>query len=404
MGSRDLFWVDDPDKNLEGYNIYRALDHPSSWVKVNEFPVPGHYYRDITTLKIVTYEVTSSDWVSYGEDGQYVFRVPDVPIWSDVRKGRPTVANSPEDVQLIVNGEAQRAGRVSGSEGLIYLTNYEVLRKGGAVAAYPTNKNLKNNATPSVTVVYKKLTNYLDIFAAGLRTFYTVVPVKFGGAETHLPGALGTEISNTLEIDRMDYMQAEMVRRNAWLFEQSGEPSFLLVRKSKGIICQCGIANGEPRTGCPSCYETGFVGGYYGPFDMLFIDPDTSARRTLDEGGVKVERESKSYLGPTPIVSSGDMIVRRNGDRMVIANPTYKSPKGVLLQQEFDVILLPPGDTRYSIPLHENHPVPNIYDPRFEPSDPNAEPVTNPLTDPTKTWENPVVPKGRTVVFGNIQS
>ena len=196
-----------------------------------------------------------------------------------------------------------------------------------------------------------------------------------------------------------------MVRRNQWIFEQSGEPAYLMIRKTKGVICACTISNNEPRTGCPSCYETGIVGGYYGPLDILFIDPDVAAVRTLDEGGAKVERTSRSYLTRTPIIHAGDMIVRRNGERMVIANPVYKTPRGVLLQQDFDVELLQPKDTRYLIPLSTNPP-PIIVDPRYQNVTPADEPVTSPLNaPPTATlWENKIKPEGRTVVFGNIMT
>ena len=120
---------------------------------------------------------------------------------------------------------------------------------------------------------------------------------------------------------------------------------------------------------------------------------------------------------------AGDLIIRKNGERLVIANPTYKSPRGVLLQQEFDVVLLQQTDTRYRVPLRSMD-LPVIYNPAFQTApgtgndftDPGFvdtgilggtdafEPVSSPTTDPTKTWENPLVPKGRTVVFGNIQT
>jgi hypothetical protein len=63
------------------------------------------------------------------------------------------------------------------------------------------------------------------------------------------------------------------------------------------------------------------------------------------------QRASRSYMGPTPIVQDGDLVIRRNGERLAISTVTYKMPRGVILQQDFDVELLPPGDTRYLIPL-----------------------------------------------------
>ena len=418
-GSRDLYWMDDPDPKVVGYNIYRAFNYPTGWVLLNASVHPGNLYRDQTVLTPTTYEVKPTDWVSFGIDGQWVFKVPDT-LWSEAVKGRASISNHPDDVSMIVNGVTLRPGRVDGQEGLIYLSQIDTLFKDGGTKTKAYNPILAllpedttgyvtsdywytSPAEVSVTVIYKKLTNYVDIFMTSLLTFYTVVPVLENGSEAHLPGLVGTPVANNLETEQIDFMQAEMVRRNQWLFEQCGEPSYLMVRKTKGKICGCVIANGEPRTGCPSCYETGIIGGYYGPFDILFIDPDVAAVRTLDEGGAKVERTSRSYLSRTPVVHNGDLIVRRNGERMVIANVVYKTPRGVLLQQDFDVELLQPKDTRYLIPLSSNPPV-TLVDPRFQPVDPTKEPLTSPNTDPTKTWENPVKPEGRTITFGNIMT
>jgi hypothetical protein len=235
----------------------------------------------------------------------------------------------------------------------------------------------------------------------------TVVPVGPGGP-THVPGAFGSEIVDNLQVDRMDYMQREMVRRNQWLFEQVGEPAYLMFRRRAGQTCGCtSTETGSPRTRCEVCFETGIVGGYYGPYDFLLIDPDTAAQRTLDEGGVKVERASRSYLGPTPIVQDGDLVVRRNGERMVISNVTYKTPRGVLLQQDFDLQLLTGGDTRYLIPI-ASPATPVLYNPVVT-KDPldgqgGAEPIHTTDTIPGKQWENPDRQVGRTITFARIQS
>jgi hypothetical protein len=241
----------------------------------------------------------------------------------------------------------------------------------------------------------------VDIYSNLNRTFYTVVPVNADGTEAHAPGAVGTDYVNNFEIDKMDYIFRAMVDRNAWVMEQVAEPAYVLFRKTRGEACICRKETGQPRTACPVCLETGIVGGYYGPYDFPFIDPDSGAMRTLKEGGVDVERQSRSYLGPSPVVNDGDLIVRRNGERIVISNVTYKMPRGVLLQQEYDCQLLKRGDVRYLIPLNTREPI------LFNPSDPAAvgnEPVTDPKTEPEKQWENSNKPKGRTNVFARIQT
>jgi len=401
VGSRDLFWIDDPDTDVVGYNIYRSYDTIYDWVRINTDIVPGHSYRDQTTLIDVQYTVTPDAWIEFGEFGRYGFKVPDNVIYSSIDKGIAFVATNPDDVIMTIDGAQIRPALVEGIDGTIWLPQTSVLKRDGGISE--TRLGNPITKTTAISVTYKKLLNSVDIYQNMTRTYYTVVPVIFGGQEKHLPGAAGTEIIDTMQIDKMDYMQKEMIRRNSWLFEQVAEPAYLMFRKTKGEACGCiNVDTKQPRTGCKSCYETGIVGGYYGPIDIPYIDPDTATNRIMEEGGVKVERSSKSYLGPTPIIQNGDLIIRRNGERLVIGNPTYKSPRGVLLQQEFDTHLLPARDTRYFIPLWDPNRMVTTYNPAF--SNDGNEPVSNPLTDPTKTWENPEVPVGRTITFGRIMS
>lgn len=413
-GSRDL-WFPLVPKATKGYNVYRAFDAPFNWVKLNkDGPVPGHFFRDSTRLRLVKYPIQTTDWIDQnGVTGPRIFKIPEMPA-SKVENGKVKYLSAPEDVLIEVsyqNGTKQvvRSGMVSAIDQTVTLPIGEAVQgaaapEAGSVAAWPI---INYEQVESFTAIFHTVENYVDIAANLIRTYYTVVPVGDHG-EFHAPGAPGTEVVNSIEVDRMDYMQHEMVRRNQWIFEQVAEPTYLMYRKRAGELCGCTTTEtGTPRTRCPICFEVGYVGGYYGPYDMQFIDPDSPAVRTLDEGGIKVERPSKSFLGPTPIVQDGDMIIRRNGERLVISNVTYKMPRGVLLQQDFDVELLPPGDTRYLIPIASPEE-PVIYNPAVT-GDPldgkgGAEPIYEATTVPGKHWENPDPQVGRSITFGRIQS
>ena len=88
VGSRDLWWTDDPEA-VKGYNIYRAFDYPTNWVKLNAHPWLGHFYRDMSSLELVTYPVKDSDWVERGELGRWGLRIPDIPFTDVVKGGAP---------------------------------------------------------------------------------------------------------------------------------------------------------------------------------------------------------------------------------------------------------------------------------------------------------------------------
>ena len=420
VGSHDLWWAEDGDAKV-GYSVYRAFDHPSRWVRLNAAPWAGHFYRDMSSLAQVTYDVQPQDFIEAGELGRWAFRIPDVP-YATADAARAVVSDSPDDVSVTVSvsgdpavdGMTFRPIKVEGFDRTVYMQMDNTLPGGGAVSdlALVNDGDVSVADWSAVTLwraTYKKLVNFVDIYAALNRTYYTVVPVGADGRDRHEPGAPGSVVRNTQEVDDIDWVFQEMVRRNQYLFETTGEPAYLLFRKWRGEPCGCVYGSQQPKTGCPVCFETGFVGGYIGPYDFLFVPPDSALSAELDEGGIKVTRQSRSYLTRTPIVQMGDLVVRRNGDRMVVSDVVYKMPRGVILQQDFTVSLLPPGDTRYLIPV-VNTGLPTLYNPVVRP-DPldgkspslgHGEPVFDPRTVPGKDWENRNIPIGRTIEFGKI--
>lgn len=397
-GIRDLFWVHDEDPRVIGYVPFRSEDRFSAWTRLTQDPIPGNRYRDETRLEEVLRPVAAADWQDRGATGYKTFKVPDSPIYGSIQDGRVILASQPMDVQVWIDDKPVAPVRVDGVDGVVWLP------QAFALQANADRRELMGPALTEASVVkvaYKKLTNFVPPTPEA-RAYYSVVPVLMDGSLAHTPGAPGTEVVNIFEVDKPNYIGDAMVEKNVWLFEFSGEPAHLLLKRSRGKRCGC-INAGQARTGCTTCYETGIVGGFYGPYDFPFIDPDQGTTKEVNEGGVKVTRQSRSYLGPTPVVQAGDLIIRKNGERLVIGSPTYKSPRGVLLQQEFDAILLPAGDTRYRVPLRP--PLnPEPFNPAFDTPAPAGEPVSSPLTDPTKVWEGDMVPIGRTVAFGNIQT
>ncbi len=418
VGSRDLWWVDSP-LATKGYNVYRANDAPNpmqpgqvQWHKLNGPPWNGHFYRDQTTLEQVTYIVQPAEFIEKQQLGMVGIRLRDIP-YSEIVVGRPMVAISPDDVSVIIDGKPYRPAEVQGMDQAVWLRMDNTVQPGGPdVATALVNNGIVWQAdytgTHTFQVVYKKLVNFVDVYTSLVRAYYTVVPVGDKG-ECHKPGAEGTQVVNTQEIENLTWEWAEAVRRNQWVFEMQGEPAYIMLRKSRGEICGCrGSETGTqtPRTACPICYETGWIGGYYGPFDITFVPPDTAVTRESMEGGIKATRISRSYLTRTPIVQSGDLIIRRNGERLIIGNVTTKSTRGIILQQEFDTELRPLKDTIYLVPV--NRDLPTVFNPVVQ-NNPvngtgNGEPVVDPRqTTPDKQWENPNTDIGRTPTWGKIQ-
>src|SRR5277367_3940495 len=116
VGSRDIWWPDDIAAK-GGYNVYRAFDRPENWVKQNLYPLPVHFWRDQTELRLVTYQVQPQDFHEDGQLGHYIIHLPDIPFqkWADPqRRNRALATNSNQDVaiQFNDNGTWIRPARV----------------------------------------------------------------------------------------------------------------------------------------------------------------------------------------------------------------------------------------------------------------------------------------------------
>src|SRR5277367_4654702 len=236
VGSRDLWWPDDLAAK-GGYNVYRAFDRPEGWQKLNVYPLPIHFWRDQTELRRVTYQVQPQDFREDGELGHYIIRLPHTPYakWGDdQRRTRAIATNSNQDVAVMFNQDGNwiRPARVVALDREVWIKIDATLPAGGY------NEDLPPSVLPNavqtftkpvgttgplsaadVQVTFFKIDNFVDIFSSLYRTFYTIVPVDANGNELHKPGDPSSEWVDSYSVDKMDYMQSEMVRRNQWLFE-----------------------------------------------------------------------------------------------------------------------------------------------------------------------------------------
>jgi hypothetical protein len=161
--------------------------------------------------------------------------------------------------------------------------------------------------------------------------------------------------SETVKPEKMSYIFEEAVRRNAWILDQGGERVILYIKKRAGKQCFCTHRDIKERTSkradqdCATCFGSGFVGGFDGPYPITIGPLMTEQKITQTDRGLKLMYQVESWLGPAPIVNQRDMIIRRNGDRCLLGPITpVEGPGGVRVQQHFIVEILDSTDVRYT--------------------------------------------------------
>jgi hypothetical protein len=132
-GTLDIRW-DNPavlSKNSKfvvlGVNIYRSnTSERGPFERLNIAPVGGTFYRDFTDNAFVESEVVDWDtsWIARGETANqrnWVFRTKNFPIVKN--SGQVVSANSPMDVQLVIDNKIVPVHAVFGPTGEITLIN-----------------------------------------------------------------------------------------------------------------------------------------------------------------------------------------------------------------------------------------------------------------------------------------
>ncbi len=412
-GAYGLRW-DDPGQlvqnsqfSLLGVNVYRSFDSEfGPYERVSTVPLGGTFFEDTSDTEQIVGEDVSGAFVLFGPERsaaettppRYVFKT----LYPIIKSGSQGIfADRAEDVQVLVDGQLAVVQRVFGRTGEVELdvgTPADVTTQTYAPGVVP-------HIGSRVEVSYVRQRSILKTDLAQ-RVFYRVTSVglpasvgfstasPFDLVETPLEYATAT---NNFEIEKLDYMWREAVRRNRWILEQGGERVKVFLRKTVGIPCPCIPDNHhkQPINDDPLCFGTGIIGGYEGPYDLIIAPDDSEKRISQKDTGRTIEHTYEVWTGPMPLLSMRDFVVKINGDRYSIGAVRMPSNRGMVLQQHFNIGHLDEKDIRYRIPVGGTPVAPN----RFAPSGPEHEaeaevtdkaniPEERQLRGRTPAWEN----------------
>lgn len=366
-GSFDLRW-DDPallggnsQFTVIGVNVYRSdVSDRGPYFRVNEFPVGGCFYRDQTDIVPITETVQDASWVARGDaanDRRWVFKT----TYAIAKRGgfgpynEKVYANAPSDVTVTVDDVPVPAAFVDGHAGEVTLVNQPTLNvvteKFEAVPLPGTES--------TVVVTYFTYRNFVR---SGLDTkvyyrFATVIldaSTPEGLRENDLTYSKPCTV---YEVETLDYIWREAVRRNQWILQQGGERAKLFIRRGAGMPCYCRLESltrefsQQPSQRCAVCFGTGFVGGYDGPYDILIAPDDAERRISQSPFGRRKEHTYEVWTGPSPILTQRDFIVKQTNERYSIGPVRRPNNRGNILQQHFNIAYFDEQDIRYRVPI-----------------------------------------------------
>lgn len=400
LSQNSRFWVC-------GVNIYRSFDSEfGPYDRITGWPVGSIFWRDQTDNVVVIDEVVEDDqWVIRGpcstgqEAERYVFYTRNRPISQSGSQGVPEYR--PEEVIVRVDGEVAPVLSVIPESGEIEIDTMKYINV--------VTQNLDDapviGPDTTVTVSYRYTRSLLPT-ALDARVFYRITTVGIPAilpldkatpqdlVETPLERAAFT---SSKEIEKIDYIWREAVRRNRWILSQGGERVKVFLRKTVGPACPCGgrseATHKQPSGDCENCYGTGILGGYEGPYDLVVAPPDIERRIAQRDTGRTIEEAYEVWTGPSPLLSQRDFLVKINGERYSIGPVRMPTNRGMVLQQHFNIGHLDEGDIRYKVPV--DHPqglvatqlIPPHHNPSGVTDKPNI-PDEREIRGRTITWEN----------------
>jgi hypothetical protein len=350
-----------------GVNVYRSdTGERGPYFRVNRVPVMTNFYRDRTDVVETTNELISWDtgWVYRGA-------APNIPgVWRLRTRNRPIVkrtgngvyADSPFDVEVYINGTRVPVAEVAGLASEITLDTtpvWDPSTESWVEFTPPTE-------TSAVTVNYywqrgNKLQNTLD---RRHKVFYRLTTVAIDPTGNSPTGLVETPLGysepiSPMNSEQLDYIWREAIRRNRWILEQGGERVKLFIRRTTGVKCDCvwderlEEYTKQPLNNCLKCYGAGWVGGYEGPVDIIIAPDDAERRVSQTPNGRRLEHTYEVWIGPTPMLSQRDFIVKQNGERYSVGPVRRTQVRGRILQQAFQIGYLDTGDIRYKVPMGE---------------------------------------------------
>lgn len=360
-GVYDITWSSPSELSLNsrfflaGVNIYRSFDSEfGPFERITELPVGANFWRDQTDIVLEEEVVEDSSWVLKGDSTadvfapRYVFHTVRRPI---MKSGSQNVlASSPSDVSVYIDGKEATVLRVDGASGQIEIDG----RPYPEVGIQKMTPPVIPTDTSQTIVVYRYSRNYLRTDLSQ-RVFYRVTCVgslEDGGELLETPLEMATATSN-FDLEKVDWIWREAVRRNAWILSQGGERVKVFLRKHVGDSCPCYRARDYKQAlgDCLTCFGTGIVGGYEGPFDML-IAPDDGERGYIREGsGFSTSHSYEVWAGPHPLIRQQDFLIKSNNDRYSIGGTRSPNPRGMRLQQHFTIGYIEDKDIRYKVPM-----------------------------------------------------
>lgn len=151
-----------------------------------------------------------------------------------------------------------------------------------------------------------------------------------------------------------DLIVLELRRHHQLLFQEfAGRRCWVLPARTSGQRCSCWNPNLKQRTrsGCSTCYDTGFVRGYLHPIEQwIQIDPSPKTKTTMNVGNAQ-QSNTTMRMAFYPPLKPDDLVIEAENRRWKVVTVTQTEKGRATLHQEVSLHEVPPKDIEFKIEL-----------------------------------------------------
>jgi hypothetical protein len=151
-----------------------------------------------------------------------------------------------------------------------------------------------------------------------------------------------------------DLIAAEIIRQEDMLFREfAGRKCVLFPARTFGPVCTCydTVTKRVTRSGCKTCFGTGWMGGYMSPVEVFVqIDPfpKVSQASSLQE---RQPSDTAARMISFPPVAPNDILVESENRRWRVITVTPTQRLRATVRQELTIHEIPKGDIEYALPV-----------------------------------------------------
>lgn len=354
----DIHWTDPTEVqpnvgyHVYGVNIYRSFDAPFSRIeKLNQSPLGGNFFRNSLHSRLVLNENVSGCYLTRADTNpnrDYIFATSNKPL--DIYVPLSNLTDLHLAMFVTINGVPARIKYIDGINGQVTLDSAPVI---DPISNKVSPAILPRNPDDVTLASYRYVSDNFDMTLVG-RVYYHVTTVGLDLVSGHVVETPFDRCFtvNNFEIEPLNWIWKEAIRRNHWILDQAGERVKVYIRRQNGYKCGCYSSDhGQSKSDCVVCYGTGIVGGYDGPFDYI-MSPDDGVKNISQSNRGRTNNHTYDVWGPPmPVLSQRDFMVKSNGDRYGFSGVRVPSSRGMQLQQFFTVSYLDHSDIRYKVPV-----------------------------------------------------